>query len=559
MVTKFLRLLGKEVGGLHQAAYLLGIFAFGSQILALVRDRLLAHQFGAGSALDVYYAAFRIPDFIFTTVGSIVALSVIIPFFVERLERNREEAREYLDHICSFFFVLITGVSIVAFFLMPFLSKILFPGFTGKEYNELVFLSRILLLSPILLGLSNIFGAITQSFRRFFIYSLSPIVYNLGIIFGIVLLSPIFGVRGVVFGLILGAALHAGVQLPFIISQKMTPRPRLHFFTPTIKKSVLLSIPRTIALGSSHIASLVLIAYASTFAVGSIAVFVFAFNLQSIPLTIIGVSYSLATFPTLARAFSKGDHAQFLTHISAATRHIIFWSLPIMGLFIVLRAHIVRVILGSGAFNWSDTRLTAATFALFTISVVFQSLILLFARGMYAMGKTILPLIANLLGAGVIVACAFLFVWVFRTSPSVTHFVTQTLRVDDLGGTSVLMLALAFSAGSAFNCAVLWVAFQKRFPTFTPLVGKTLVQSVVASLLGGIAAYITLNLTDNAVNLNSFFGILSHGVGAGIVGGAVWYFLLFLFKNHELSEITSTLKRKIWKTNVVGPAPEVTL
>ena len=414
---------------------------------------------------------------------------------------------------------------------MPFLAKLVFPGFEAAQFNNLIAMARLLLLSPILLGLSNIFAAITQSYRRFFIYSLSPIVYNLGIICGAAFLAPFFGIYGVVYGVIIGAFFHAAIQLPFILSQGVLPRPVLHIFTKTVKKTIGLSIPRTIALGSSHIAMIVLVAFASTFAAGSIAIFTFAFNLQSVPLSIIGVSYSLAAFPTLAKAFSAGDRKRFLEHLSAAMRHIIFWSLPLTALFIVLRAHIVRVILGSGQFNWSDTRLTAAALALFALSVVFQSLVLLFARGMYAMGRTVAPLIANVGGAVMIIVCAFGFTSLYDRFPVISHFLSTLLRVNDLSGTSVLMLPLAFSVGSIVNCIVLWFLFEREFNSLFALVRRTSMEALAASVLAGVVSYFVLNVTDHLFDLNSFFGISTHGFLAGLAGFTVWIIFLKLLRS----------------------------
>ena len=131
--------------------------------------------------------------------------------------------------------------------------------------------------------------------------------------------------------------------------------------------------------------------------------------MQSVPLAIVGASYSLAAFPTLAGLWTKGDTRTFVSTLSTAMRHIFFWSVPALVLFVVLRAQIVRTVLGSGAFDWSDTRLTAASLALFAVSVVAQSAILLLTRAYYAAGKTRAPLFIAFGGALITVCSAFLF------------------------------------------------------------------------------------------------------------------------------------------------------
>ena len=470
MVQRLIKIFHREWSGLHEAAYLLGVFALFSQILALVRDRLLASSFGAGTSLDVYYAAFRIPDFIYFSVASLVSVSVLIPFFIKKIEENKEHSQEeayrFINNIFSVFFVAIVLVSLLVFFLMPLLSDLLVPGFDIEAKNSLVLLSRILLLSPILLGLSNLLGSITQSYKQFLVYALSPVFYNVGIIVGIVFLYPVFGLAGLAWGVALGALMHLSIQVPAVIKRGFILKFSFNFNFQSIKEVVFLSLPRTIALSINQLSFIFLVGLASLMGEGSISIFNFSFNLQSVPLSIIGVSYSVAAFPTLARLFSNGEKMQFAKNVAIAAKHIIFWSLPILVLFIILRAQIVRTILGVGKFDWSDTRLTAAALALFAVSVVAQSLILLFVRGYYAAGNTRTPLLINIFSTGVIIGSAFGLIQVFKNSDFFKYFVENLLRVEDLSGTSILMLPLAFSIGSIVNALLLWVLLKKILGTF---------------------------------------------------------------------------------------------
>ena len=181
----------RDIRGLHEAAYLLGLFAILSQLLGLVRDRILAHIFGATQSLDVYYASFRIPDLIFASVASIVSVSVLIPFLAQYIEGDPKRLRAFINSIFSFFSFLIIGVSIAVFFLIPQILSVLFPSIALSDLSDdFILLTRILLLSPILLGLSNFFGSITQVRRAFFLYGLSPFLYNSGIILWILLFYP---------------------------------------------------------------------------------------------------------------------------------------------------------------------------------------------------------------------------------------------------------------------------------------------------------------------------------------------------------------------------------
>lgn len=547
-----------EISGLHQAAYLLGFFAICSQILALVRDRILAGQFGAGNTLDLYYSGFRIPDILFVSVASIVSISVLIPFLIERFEKSDNSAKEFIDTVFSFFFCLMICVGVVAFVATPYLMKFLFPSFAeSSRFGELVLLSRILLLSPIFLGFSNLLASITQIHRRFLIYAVSPVVYNVGIIVGIIFFYPMWGLAGLGWGVALGAFLHFAIQVPFIASQGMLPRLSFPIKWSSIKTIVTISLPRTITVSSNEIAKLFLISFASFFVPGSISVFSFSMNLQSVPFSIIGVSYSLAAFPSLTRLFSAGEKDKFLEQMIISARHIIFWSVPVVVLFIVLRAQIVRTILGVGNFNWDDTRLTAAALALFVISLVAQNLVALFVRAYYSQGKTWTPLVMNVLSAFVIVVGTFGLVKLFEHDMFFRHFMESILKVSDLDGTSVLMLPLGFSFGVILNLVFHWIGFGREFKDFSPAVFKTFFQVSSGSIIMGLAAYQSLNIFDKVFDINTLHGIFLQGFLSGIIGIFVGVVILYLLGSKELEEAVDTFKKKIWKAKIVVPDAEL--
>jgi len=514
-------------------------------------------MFGAGIELDIYYAAFRIPDFLFVTVASIVSISVLVPFIIEREKENQESAKEFLDNIFSFFLFLIAIICFLAFLFIPMFSGILFKGFSGEELSRVILLSRIFLLSPILLGVSNLFGSITQSHNRFAVYALAPLLYNLGIIMGTVLLGARMGIVGVALGVVLGSFLHVLIQVPFIIKLGLFPRFRFNFNFSAISKVVALSLPRTLTLSLNHIATIFLVSLASLMTIGSISVFSFSLNIQSVPLSIIGVSYSLAAFPTLTRYFSGNNIKAFVEQMITTARHIIFWSLPITALFIVLRAQIVRVLLGSGHFDWNDTRLTAASLAIFSVSAVFQCLILLFVRAFYSAGQTKKPLIINVVATLILVLIAYGLVKVFYFSEGFRYFMSALLKVEDLPGTGMLMLPLGYSLGIILSGIMHWFGFEKEFRGFSKGVSRAFFQAFSASVIIGYVSYLGLNLFAPVFAVDSLIGIFLQGFCAGILGIIVGVILLFLLKSRELGEIWSSIHTRFWKTKVIATDPEI--
>jgi len=557
MVRKIFGFFYKETSTLHKAAYLLGFFAILSQIMAFVRDRLLAHSFGAGTSLDTYYAAFRIPDFLFVTIASVVSLSVVVPFIIEKERESKEALRDFIDNIFSFFSIVMIGSCVVLFFLMPYFSHILFKGFEGESLKEVILLSRIFLISPLALGFSNLLGSLTQAFNRFTIYAFAPLLYNLGIILGIVILAPQFGVMGVAIGVAVGSIMHMLIQIPFVLKSGLMPRLSTHINFGSIRKLATLSLPRTLTLSINHIATIFMVSMASLMTTGSISVFSLSLNIQSVPLTVIGVSYSLAAFPTLSRHFADKNMKEFISHMAVTARHIIFWSLPITALFVVLRAQIVRVLLGSGKFDWNDTRLTAAALALFAISTVFQSLMLLFVRAFYSAGHTRKPLIINLLSTGILILCAYGLVRVFYEFAEFRYFIGSLMKVEDLPGNVVLMLPLAYSIGTILNGIIHWIGFEKDFGGFSKEVNRTLFESFSASVILGYVSYLGLNLFAPFFGTTTLLGIFLQGFFAGILGIIVALVILYLLGSRELKEAWNSFHSKFWKANVIPPDPEV--
>ncbi len=555
MVRKLFDLINREVIGLHQAAFLLGFFALSSQVLALFRDRFLAHIFGAGIELDIYYAAFRIPDFIFITVASLVSVSIIVPFLIDRIKAGKEEARYFIQQVFTFFFGAIIIVSAIVFLLAPHILSIIFPGFHGADHEMLVLMTRIMLLSPIFLGISNLLGSISQTHQRFFLYALSPVMYNLGIISGIVFLVPLLGVPGVALGVVVGAFLHMLIHVPFVIKKGLLPSLTLKYDLSIISSVAKLSIPRTLTLSTTHILLIVFISIASLMVEGSITVFSFSFNLQSVVLSIVGVSYSLAVFPTLAKYFSEGDSDRFWRYVINSAQHIIFWSVPAAVIFIVLRAQIVRVVLGTGQFDWEATQLTAAALALFSVSVVFQGLILLFVRSYYAMGKTILPLGVNFVSVISSIIAAFILIVAFDRSDLFRYFMEALLRVEGLEGTKVLMLPLAFSIGMTLNGLIFWIFLERSHRGFLYPVFVTLSQVFASAVIGGAATYVTLGIYSLFVELETLLAVMMQGFLAGAVGVSINVLVLILLENKEMEVVIQTLKHRFHKTSVIGPGP----
>ncbi len=557
-MNKILRILSKEYGSVNQAALLLGFFAFLSQLLALFRDRSIAYFIGPSSSLDVYYAAFRVPDLIFISIASLASITVLIPFLVSKMEDGKvtKESQKFLNDIFTVFFATMVLISFFVFLIIPYLVPFIAPGFDPATQKELIVLSRIMLLSPILMGLSNLFGTVTQLFRKFFIYALSPILYNVGIIIGIIFLYPFFGVYGLAIGVALGAFMHFTVQVISSYSCGFTPKFSYSINFSDIKKVAYTSLPRTLGLAFNNIALIAIIALASYLKAGSISIFNLSYNLQSVPLNIIGISYAVAAFPVLTQSIAAGKLDEFRDHLKSAARAIVFWSLPVIFLFIVVRAQIVRVILGSPSFSWDNTRLVAACLAVFSVSIVAQGMITLLSRAYYANGDTKRPLIVNFSSSILIVILSFVLMYVFEHVYFFRYFIESLLKVEGIPGTEVLMLPLAYSLGTIFNAFLQWFFVRKDFMKGVSFITKTFFQSLGASFFLGLVAYLSLNILSPIFGTTTFLGVFLQGFISGMLGICAAIVVLHLLKSEELKDVIKTLKTKFWKAKILAPSQE---
>jgi putative peptidoglycan lipid II flippase len=574
--------LGAGIYSINAAAFILGAAGLVSRLLGIFRDRMLAAHFGAGRELDIYYAAFQIPDFMAVLFLLGAASSAILPVFQEYLARDREEARRFIDDMSHIFILGAATASLVVFFLAPFLIRLIVPGFSVEEREITVALTRIMLLSPIFFGLSGIFSAVVESFGRFFAYALAPILYNLGIIIGIAVFVPMWGIKGLAFGVILGAILHFGIQ--FLTVSELGFSPRLlehdswfsrigtwlrsydldnnsqtqckdHFISSGVKRVMTISFPRVISISLSNLTLLALVAIASTLDKGSIAVFQLAQNLYYLPVGIFGVSYAVAIFPRLSRSYIKKDAESFFQNLFMGIHSILFWIMPASVLLIVLRAHVVRVALGAGVFSWEDTRLTAALLAVFAAALFAGGLMSLFIRGFYALENTWRPLFINLGASAASILMSWRFSLMFSSKSDFALFVTRLFRIEDLPHPEILGLGLGFSLGLAANIFFLWWVLGRlanaRFGRRESISLAPLFKILIGSILAGAAAYLTRVSFSETLPLISFIQVLLQGVVAGLVGLVVYFTALFLMREEMVNSLWKTFRSRLFGVGVL--------
>lgn len=363
-----------------------------SRLLGLYRDRLLASHFGVGPTVDAYTAAFRLPDLLFSLLVSGAFAVAFIPVFSEYLVKDqREEAYEIASSLFNLLvFGTIIGAGLIIIFADP-LTTLVAPGFGPDRHALTVDLTRLMAITPVFFAVSSIFGSVAQSFNRFKIFSFASVFYNLGIIFGILILGSHFGIYGVAYGVVLGTILQALVQVFGLAGLGIRYRPHINLKLRGVRKVLRLMVPRALDQGIDQINYTVETIIGSVLAPGSLTAYYYANNLKNVPLVLFSTAISTAAFPRLARRAASGSREELIASYLQTARLILFLAIPAAFFAVIGRGYIVRLLFGFG------NTATANTLGWFAGTIVFTSLFQLVTRVYYALQDTKTPLQISLI------------------------------------------------------------------------------------------------------------------------------------------------------------------
>lgn len=535
------KLITKPIDNITAAAALVALLSVASRVLGVVRDHILAGSFGAGVELDIYFAAFRIPDFIYSLVVMGTLSAGFIPVFSALIKKNKDNKENNVElnilflNVFNSLLLLILFLSLIGIIFAIPLTNWLAPGFNIQAKAQTVMLTRIMFLSPLFLGMSGVLGGVLQSYKRFFIYSLAPIFYNLGIIIGALYLTDYFGLMGLAWGVVLGAFLHFLIQVPAIWNLGFRYQFYLNWKDNSLRQIARMMGPRMMSLAVSQINLVAMTVLASALTAGSLTVFNLANNLQSFPLGVFGISFAVAAFPFLSE---NANNLEILKkRFSSTLRQILFFIIPASVLIITLRAQLIRVVLGSGAFNWQDTVMTIDTLGFFALSLFAQASVPLLVRVFYARRDSWTPFILGLVSVVVNISFAFLL------RPS-------------LGAAG---LALAFSIGSILNFIFLWIALHRQIGAIDVLkIFMSVFKFAAAAIAAGAMVQILKVAIWPFIDMTTFTGVSTQLIVAGSGGALTYLVFCYLFQSEELISVLRVLRGRLpWKKAKVSGQDEL--
>jgi len=499
-----------------------------SRVLGWLRLSVIGATFGDSPQLDAFWAAFRIPNAIFDLLVAGALAAAFIPVFTGYLAREREdEGWHVASSVLNAVVLLLVAFSAVMWALAPVLVPIVVaPGFASNpaQLALTVDLTRLMLLSPIFMGLSSLTTGILNSYRQFLSGATAPLVYNAVIILFALFASPFLGIHALAYGVITGALFMWLVQLPELTFRRTRFSFSLDLGHPGVREVLRLAGPRTLALGAVQIVFLVDTNLASRMPQGSLTALTYAFQLMLLPLGVFSIAISAAVFPTLSHYASLGQLSRMRDTVQQAIRWILFLTLPTAILMIVLRRPIVNLLFQYGHFGADAREATQSAFLFYSLGLAGHALIQILARAYYASRDTTTPLALTLISIGMNVVLDVIL--------------GPLMGIDGL--------ALANSIATLAEAALLFALLASRARLRLVGIGFSTLKHVSASLLMGVAMFAFIRATNVTVDLEQTkLGLLFQTFLATAVGGGVYVVAAYLLRIGELGEILEVVRARL--------------
>jgi putative peptidoglycan lipid II flippase len=511
---------------LAQASLVLTVAALASRLLGWFRLLVIGSQFGASRELDAYFAAFRIPDAIFQLVVAGALSAALIPVFSSYRAREQErEAWQLASSVINLVVIALAGLSLIMAIFAPVFVPIVAPGFDAPTTELTIRMTRVMLLSPVLIGIGAVVTGVLNSYERFAVPAMAPLAYNLCIIGAAIFLAPIMGVEGLAVGVAVGSLAHLAVQLPQLARVGQRYDLTIGLGHPGVRRVGWLMGPRMLGLAAGQLNFIVATVLASSLPEGSVTSFYYAFQLAQLPVGVLGVSVAVALFPTLSRDAALGRVPEIRHQVAGSLRVLIFMAAPLTAALIVLAQPITSVFFQYGLFSEQSAEQTANVLTYFAIGLVGHIVVHVLTRAFYAMQDTRTPVTWAVIGVAINVP---LMVWL-------------------VGPMGVAGLALALSVSVLLEVAGLIWSLRRRIESIEDAevlrsAGRSAVAAIAAGLLmlGGLTLFQNWlpELLDNALARLLVVAALT------TAGGAIYLLVASALHAPEIAQMRSLFARR---------------
>lgn len=503
-----------------------------SRLAGFLRYRMLASYFSK-EQLDIFFAAFRIPDLVFEILITGALSTTFIPFFI-KYQKDKDEQQAVISSVMNIVTMVLFGAILVLALIMPFLVEVITPGFSAAKSAEVVFYSRILLLGQLpFLVMGNFLTGISQARKSFLIPAVVPIIYNFAIIATTFFFSHQLGLFAPIIGVVIGAFLFFVLQIPILLFAHFKYQFIIAHFRQA-KQFFRTAIPRIMTTVVSQIDATIDLTLATLLGSGSYTVFYLAQHLQLLPVSIIGIAFGQASLPYLTEMYQNKRLEEFKKIIVSSMLNVFFLTIPFASFFIIARTPIVRLFFGGEKFDWDATVQTALTLSYFCLSLPLHAVYYFLTRCFYALFDTKTPFYISLVSIALNAGLSITFV--------------QVLRLP------VWYLAIAFSISMTIHVCILIAILYRKVGGFAikHLLFETL-KIIVAAFNTSVIIYFMLRLFDGLIlDTSRTLNVLLLLIITGTAYIIIYLFLTWLFGIKEMYILTRMmLKMKEYQRKVL--------
>ncbi|MEK7673337.1 MAG: murein biosynthesis integral membrane protein MurJ [Patescibacteria group bacterium] len=500
------------VGG---ATGILVVTSFISYAIGLLRDKIIAFHFGTSDLTDTYNASFLIPDALFNLFIAGALAAAFMPVFSEYLLKDKKEAFKVANTMLNSAILVIGLLSIISFIFMDQIISLSFSEATPAMQQDIINMTRMMLFSSVVFTISNTIGNVLMSYKHFLSYSLSPILYNAGIILGTIFLQDSIGIYSAAVGVLIGGIIHCLIRVVDLLFTDYKYKFEIEWKHPGFIEILKLMWPRALSLLCWQVNLYIYSVVGIRLMEGGLAAFNYARNIQSFAVSLFGISLATAIFPYLTSSASNKEMDVFTDKVQKTVQRILFFTIPSTVGLMMLSEPIIQLILGGGEFDDNSVRLTSLILFFFSLSIPFESLSHILSRAFYALKDTKTPMYINLVSMAIMAFC--------------TIYLAPKYGIE--------WFPIGFTIGFfffIFMCVILLARKLKDFKT------KVFLTSIFKMLIANLVMAAVIQLSFNFQNYfpEKLFYLLQM-----IAGAASYFITAILLKCSEVSNISYVINR----------------